>query len=504
MATYTVRQDGSGTHTEIQAAIYDASPGDTVNVGAGTWNVNLDLYKGIILEGAGMESTIIQGSFETNFVKSPGYTCTLGSTTLNFAGGTAGLLKGRLITGTGIPANARIASVSATSITISAATTAARSTATNATMVGVSDATIRVRGSGPTIRNMKFIGYDNASPAVEVATIYLRNTGNGSAAASNYTLQNCHFVANGEYALLTDFAAGVSNGSVTGCKFTGKTFVGTNPATGNQYSVWNVPRQLVVFQSANTGTLSFTGNTIEGTTGGLTAEGVASYNTAATIDVPGAVISNNTVQTISGYGYSIRARGANAVVTNNTVLSSAIYTTAGLLVSGAGATNSGNFTVTVAPLVCYGLLSAETSSYIFDPKVLSEAGFNKDSTLSRAQLDVYYRVLTPPDLSVPNSQNFRLQSWSDLGWGSTKAEIESNYAAFIVRNMITNNAEEINPSKLDLTTVVVSGLFSGLEYLLPFTVYASQSSANPGASGGGTGTIVHNLFEMDSTYWKFE
>lgn len=346
MATQTVRKDGSGTHTDIQSAIYDASAGDVIDIEAGTFSENIDLYKGVTLQGAGREVSIIQGALETAVVRS--FTCALGSTTLTMAAGTAGLKKGRLITGTGIPANARIASVSANSITISAPTTSARAAATNATMPTV-ESTIRVRGSGGTIKGLKVIGFDSPAAASEMAAVFYRNTGAGSAAATNQIIEDCWIVADGEYALLTDAISNISGLTIRNNKMTGKTFVGNNPASGNQFSVNNVPRQLVTVQGQNLN-VSFTGNTLEGTTGGFTTAGVASFNTVATVDPVGAVVENNTVKCSSGYGYGLRVRGANAVVQGNKIYAYGSWSSAGYLISGAGAVSSNNSTVSL-PIV---------------------------------------------------------------------------------------------------------------------------------------------------------
>ncbi len=51
-----------GNYPTIQAAIDDASVGDTVKVAAGTYNENIRLKSGICLEGAGVDQTIISKS----------------------------------------------------------------------------------------------------------------------------------------------------------------------------------------------------------------------------------------------------------------------------------------------------------------------------------------------------------------------------------------------------------------------------------------------------------
>lgn len=313
MATLYVKKDGSGTHTDIQSAVYDASPGDIIQISAETYQENVDLYKGVTLEGVSKETSIIEGSLETAVVRS--FTCALGSTTLTMSGGTSGLKKGRLITGTGIPANARIADVQANSITISAATTAARTSATNATMP-IMDATVRVRGSGGSLKKIKIVGFDNSSPSTEMAAVYYRNVASGSAAASSQLMENCWVVANGDYAILADSGVAVGNITVNNCYISGKTFTGSTPASGDQFTVPNVPRQLVVFQSVNL-PITFTNNLIEGVTGGVTAAGANQYNTAVTIDAPGSIITNNVIRGTHGYGYALRVRGYGSTVSGN-------------------------------------------------------------------------------------------------------------------------------------------------------------------------------------------
>jgi hypothetical protein len=319
MATIYVKKDGSGDALTVQQGIQLASLGDIVEVEAGTFNENIDLWKGVTLKGAGIGSTIITGAVRTA-ITARTFTWTLGSTTLNVAAGAdiSAYEVGRIVTATGIPTNTRIVSKTSTTLTISAATTQAATTARSVAMALQNDASVRVRGTSGVIRDLKVVGFDHPNPATEYSTIYFRNTGLGSVAAFGWEVFNCEFEANGEYAFLTDFAAGVGNLNVHDCKFTGKTFVGNNPSTGNQFSVWNVPRQLVTIQSVNSGEIKFQNNEVSGSTGGLTVDGVQSYNTACTIDPISAVISGNTLTGDFGYGYAIRARGLNASVENNT------------------------------------------------------------------------------------------------------------------------------------------------------------------------------------------
>lgn len=317
MATLYVKKDGSGDALTIQQGIQLAQAGDIVDIEAGTFDENVDLYKGITLKGAGINSTVITGAVRTA-ITSRTFTWALGATTLTISSGdTSEYQVGRIVTATGIPTNTRLVSKTPTTLTISAATTQAATTARAVAMSLQNDASVRVRGGVGVIKDLKVIGFDHPNPAVEYAAIYFRNAGLGSLAANGWEVFNCEFEANGEYALLTDASASVGNLNIHDCKFTGKTFVGANPAIGNQFSVWNVPRQLVTIQNVNVGANLFVNNEITGVTGGKTIDNLDSYNTAVTIDPIGAVITGNTFNGNFGTGYCLRARGLNSVVSNN-------------------------------------------------------------------------------------------------------------------------------------------------------------------------------------------
>jgi hypothetical protein len=340
MATWYV-----GVNDKIQEKVMQAADGDTIMLSATTFNENLDVYKPVKIFGAGKTSTIIQGSHKASVVKSS--TWPLGTATINLSD-TTGLEIGRVVTATGFPANARIVSINPNvSMTISANTTAARTTATNITMAHQTDATVRVRGGSASVfaefKDLKVVGYNGVSPenpAIEYAAVYFRNTGLGSTACQFTVMDNCSIEANGEYGLLSDAASGVGNITIKDCYISGKTFVGDNPASGNQFSVANVPRQLVTFQSAN-GPITFINNTIEGVTGGMTELDVASFNTAVTVDAPNSVVTANTIKGTHGYGYALRVRGAGSTVENNNNYSLVGNTNAGFLIGPTGAQTSG-------------------------------------------------------------------------------------------------------------------------------------------------------------------
>ena len=321
MATIYVKKDGSGDALTIQQGIQLAQSGDTVEVEPGTFDENIDLWKGINLKGAGSSQTIVTGLIRAN-ITARAFVFVTGQTTLNLTQTmidsgvtTSDYEVGRIVTASGIPTNTRIVSKTSTSITLSSAVTSAAASRTIA-MALQNDATIRVRGTNGSIRGIKFVGFDSTNPATEYSSVYFRNAALGSVAANGWEVYENEFVAAGEYAILTDYTPSVGNLNFHNNVVSGKTFVGENPATGNQFSVWNVPRQLVTIQSVNTNVI-FQNNQITGVTGGLTVDGTPSYNTAITIDPIGSIISGNTIDVTSGYGYCLRARGLNSQVSNN-------------------------------------------------------------------------------------------------------------------------------------------------------------------------------------------
>ena len=234
MATFQVRKDGSGTHTTIQGAIVAASSGDIIDVGAGTFIENLDIYKNnITIIGAGKDETIIQGVQESSVVKP--CTWALGATTISCPGGTAGFLPGRIVTATGFPANTRIVLVGPNSFTISAATTAAKSNL--AVTQSIIESTARIRGDGFTLKNVKVIGVPAlvTRASIDNGALYFRTTGLGAVAATHWLVENCEITANGDSAIMTD-NTGPGAGVVQNCLINGKTFVGDLPAQVHAFS----------------------------------------------------------------------------------------------------------------------------------------------------------------------------------------------------------------------------------------------------------------------------
>jgi hypothetical protein len=409
MSTFYVRKDGSGTHTTIQSAIYDALAGDIIDIGAGIFNENIEFYKPVQLIGAGQDLTFIEGQFAAQVFT--GGSFYQGEDVITVPS-TANLVRGRRVTATNFTANSRVSEIiSSTQFKVSPATVATAIapktavsivsgsntitlpnttslvvgmkvtgsgvsgliTAINATTKVITldtpntasessvvltfrlarinlqvtmassfpgsqiPATIQVMNvalDGWKIKGMTVTGFDNPNPNAEVAGI-----GISAAAHSNWSIEDCKVIANGDSALATVSSFTSTNGVIKDCTFSGKTFMGNNPATGNQYTVWNVPRQLVVVQAASG--INFINNQVTGVTGGLTVDGLPSFNTAVTVDSANSTVSGNTMNGTFGYGYALRVRGIGSVAENNTNYSFPGNENSGYLIGPTGSQLSG-------------------------------------------------------------------------------------------------------------------------------------------------------------------
>jgi len=120
MSTFYVKKDGSGTHTQIQSAIYDAVTGDSINLGVGTWNENIDFMgKTLTIEGSGRDLTILQGKLANDTVVCSWYA---GEDVLNTTS-TAALIRGKSVSAANITAGSKVHQIlSATQFKLSLAT----------------------------------------------------------------------------------------------------------------------------------------------------------------------------------------------------------------------------------------------------------------------------------------------------------------------------------------------------------------------------------------------
>lgn len=407
MATYTVKKDGSGTHQTIQSAFLSAVSGDTIEVGVGVWEENVDFYKdGITLKGMGKTQTEIRGVLESGVTKA-GNSWALGATTITIAGGTAGLMLGRVVSATGLATGARIIAMTPTSITLSAAATAAR-TNQGITMVAVPSAIV-VRGSNHVIKDMKISGVQalESRTTSDNAAIFFRTAGNGATAALNYLLENCDIEARGESAIMTDAASGVGLGIIRNNKIFGKTFVGaaaaqvpafgtftrsgtvlstrtiqfndlsgiTAPHAGNNQGSEIAPGLRVVSISGNVVTVSANVTDPVGTVRSFSFANVQfNYpNVPRQLVVVQSVnqatqFLNNLVEGVTGsgitYNTAVTVDTANAVITGNTLKGEFKFGFA-LRARGAGATVSNNVNYGIPPKQNAGYLIGPTGSQVF-------------------------------------------------------------------------------------------------------------------------------------------
>ncbi len=179
------------------------------------------------------------------------------------------------------------------------------------------------------------VGFDSGNPGIEQAAVYV--TGGADPTESFHLIGN-ELQANGEAALLSDWNAPVVDAVIQGNIFSGQTFTGAEPATGNQFTVPNVARQLVAFgQGSNPATnladnITFTDNQITGTAGGTSAG-----NNLVTIDAGNSTISNNTFTGYTNGGaVALRARGPNTDIENNTLDHTTGGNSAGMSVDNQG------------------------------------------------------------------------------------------------------------------------------------------------------------------------
>jgi len=326
MAIHYVRKDGSGTHTTIQSAIASASSGDTINIGAGSFLENVEVFKpNISFVGAGKDQTIVRGISNNGYTKTVTYTS--GSPVVSCAD-TSNMYVGQPVESSGAQLGLACYIVSINpnvSVTVSQNATASGST-TNNFIKRASEGTIQTRASGLSFEKMRIEGFD-AHDANDKAALYFRNintawksaNGGGMSPSSNFAVSDCEIVADGEGAILLESVGTVGNGAIVGCKISGKTFSGANPVAGGV-------KQAVVIQPQNL-PMDFSNNVVDVICGGMTTGGVYSGNQAVTIDANGSTVSGNKIRAraqdgsgnfISLSSLALRMRGNANTVSNNT------------------------------------------------------------------------------------------------------------------------------------------------------------------------------------------
>jgi len=186
---------------------------------------------------------------------------------------------------------------------------------------------------GDVNHGFKIIGIDNGKPAVENAAVYFQGD------HSNAVVKGNEIVANGDHGLLTEAGSNIVGFVIDSNVFSGKTFVGDRPAGegfSQQFTLPNVPRQLVVISGPNASEVTFTNNRVVGVAGGFNNDGNPQGNTLVTIDAQGSLNKYTTIKyntfegTTSRYATSLRVRKGNTTIENNT------FKSTGLLTPGTG------------------------------------------------------------------------------------------------------------------------------------------------------------------------
>ncbi|MCA9759522.1 MAG: hypothetical protein KDA27_27250, partial [Candidatus Eisenbacteria bacterium] len=194
--------------------------------------------------------------------------------------------------------------------------------------------TIGGTGAGFTI-----IGIDNGAPGIENAAVYFQGS------HSNALVRDNEIVADGDAGLQTEYGATIDAFVIDGNEFSGSTFFDppAGEGFGSQFSLPNVPRQLVVIGCGggctNTTNVQFTNNLISGTAGGINTSSQEQGNNLVTVDGQGTVVTGNSfVGTTTRYATSLRCRGASTTISGND------FSSAGLadLVGHVEAQNTGS------------------------------------------------------------------------------------------------------------------------------------------------------------------
>ncbi|MCB1490547.1 MAG: tandem-95 repeat protein, partial [Rhodobiaceae bacterium] len=162
----------------------------------------------------------------------------------------------------------------------------------------------------------------DGTPAIEKAAVYLQGV------HDNITIQGNDLVARGDSALTAEYGKALTNSVIDSNTFSGQTF-NVAPAGngfGTQFTLIDVPRQLVVISTGSN--VTFSKNNVTGTAGGISTTDnngapVAAHeqgNTLVTIDSANSTISDNTFTGFTNrYAVALRARGAGTDIENNTL-----------------------------------------------------------------------------------------------------------------------------------------------------------------------------------------
>lgn len=464
MTTFFVKKDGTGTHKEIQSAIFDAVNGDIINIGPGTFNENIELYKSVQLIGAGKDQTVIQGKLAPDTFSGLSF---FGGEDVLTVSSTSGIIRGRIVTATGVTTGSRVSEIlSSTQIKVSLATattgnivktgctwtsgvTAITLPSTTAVVVGMkvsaaginalvtaynattkvvtlsapttaagSAATINfisyksgltltqpstfpgstfpatlavmnVSTDGLAIKSLKAIGFDGI-PAVETQALSFTNPAS-SGTHKNWLIDDCEIVANGDGAINTSPNLNSLNGTIQNCIFSGKTFIGSEPADVPAFSSFTLSEcqitgassvlvpstKGIVAGTASTGS-PITGAAIQASTYVTAINGNELTLSKTVIGTVGDIVSctfTNVQFYVPNVARQLVVIGNSSTVSlciNTTFKNNSVIGQTGAVISATGSKTMFNAAVTVDTV--NGLIEGNTINGIFgagDPNPLS-------------------------------------------------------------------------------------------------------------------------------------
>jgi hypothetical protein len=207
---------------------------------------------------------------------------------------------------------------------------------------------------GDTGRGLTIIGIDGP-PGLEKAAVYFQG------AHANVVVRDNEIRANGDEGLMTEYNAAISAFTIDSNTFSGQTFLGTTPGGlgfAEQFTLPNVPRQLVVMGGGATGTngtnVAFTNNLVTGTAGGLNSDGLEQGNTLVTIDTDNSTFTGNTFSGITTrYAVSLRGRRPGAAISGNTFSTTGLASLCGHILLQNNAITDALVAVNTFDRACY-------------------------------------------------------------------------------------------------------------------------------------------------------
>lgn len=315
----------AGTTTATAVSLRVRRPGTLItgntfsSVGLTTTNSHVFLQNlGTTVESVALANTFDKGVF-VNGTTSIGISIQVYLTSV-VAGTTVRVLPGTYTENLSINKNLTLESTGGREVTAIAGVNGLGALGSVVVTGNTSGVTLGGLGKGFTV-----IGIDNGSPGLENAALYFQGPHSGAVVRGN------DIRAAGDIGLLSEYGHAVTGFVIDQNIFSGKTFTGTTvdgDGFGQQFTLPNVPRQLIVFGSGGGVTtgpasnITFTGNLIIGEAGALNGSGQPQGNTLVTLDVADSLISGNTFSgTTTRFGTALRVRRPGTTIVSNTFVS---------------------------------------------------------------------------------------------------------------------------------------------------------------------------------------